>query len=88
MATMNLSLPDEMKAFVEAQAALEGHASAAEYVQALIREAQRQRAKQALEVKLREGIESGAATEMTTTDWDALERQVWERHRRSQTQHP
>ena len=81
MATMNLSLPDEMKAFIEGQAAFEGHASAAEYVQTLIRDAQKQRAKQDLEVNLREGIESGPATEMTSEDWEELERQVWERHR-------
>ncbi|WP_165067885.1 ribbon-helix-helix domain-containing protein [Paludisphaera rhizosphaerae] len=65
MTTMNLSLPDEMMAFIEAQAALGGHASAAEYVQALIREAQKRTAKQELEAKLREGMESGPATEMT-----------------------
>ncbi len=38
MTTMNISLPDEMKAFVEAQMAHEGYASASEYVRALIRE--------------------------------------------------
>ena len=40
MTTMNISVPDEMKAFVEAQMALEGYASASEYLRALIREAQ------------------------------------------------
>ena len=32
MTTMNISLPDEMKAFVEAQMATEGYASASEYL--------------------------------------------------------
>ncbi len=32
MTTMNISLPDEMKAFVEAQMAHEGYASASEYL--------------------------------------------------------
>lgn len=81
MATMNVSLTDELMAFVEAQAALRGHASAVEYVQALIREAQKRTAKQELEANLREGMESGPTTEMIPADWDELERQVWERRR-------
>ena len=55
MTTMNISIPDEMKMFVETQMAQEGYASASEYLRALIREAQRRRAKQDLEAKLLEG---------------------------------
>jgi antitoxin ParD1/3/4 len=72
MTTMNISLPDEMKSFVETQMAEEGYASASEYLRALIREAQKRRAKQALEAKLIEGLESGPATPMTREDWAAL----------------
>ena len=32
MTTMNISLPEEMKAFIEAQMAQEGYASASEYL--------------------------------------------------------
>jgi antitoxin ParD1/3/4 len=38
MTTMNISVPDEMKAFVEAQMAQERYASASEYLRALIRD--------------------------------------------------
>jgi antitoxin ParD1/3/4 len=72
MTTMNISLPDEMKAFVEDQMAQEGFASASEYLRALIRDAQRRRAKQALEAKFREALESGPATPMTREDWAVL----------------
>jgi antitoxin ParD1/3/4 len=72
MATMNISLPDEMKLFVEAQMAHEGYASASEYVRVLIREAQKRQAKRELESKFREALESGPATEMTPEDWVAL----------------
>lgn len=41
MATMNISLPEEMKAFIEAQMSREGYASASEYFRTLIREDQR-----------------------------------------------
>ena len=40
MTTMNISLPDEMKVFIEAQMATEGFASASEYLRTLIREAE------------------------------------------------
>ncbi len=83
MTTMNISVPEEMKAFVEAQMAQEGYASASEYLRALIREAQKRRARQDLEARLREAMESGPATPMTRDDWDELERNVWERHRRA-----
>ena len=72
MTTMNISVPDEMKAFVEAQMTEEGFASASEYLRALIREAQKRRAKRELEAKLHEGLESGPATPMTRKDWVAL----------------
>jgi antitoxin ParD1/3/4 len=79
MTTMNISVPDEMKAFVEAEMAQEGYASASEYLRALIRDAQRRRAKRELETKLREALESGPASPMTREDWDSIEREALER---------
>jgi antitoxin ParD1/3/4 len=73
MTSMNISLPDEMRAFVEAEMGQEGYASASEYMRALIREAQKRRAKQELEVKLREALLSGPASPMTREDWDSIE---------------
>ncbi len=77
MTTMNISLPDEMKSFVEAQMAEEGYASASEYLRALIRDAQKRRAKQELESKLLEGLQ-GPAVKMTRRDWDSIEREARE----------
>src|SRR5208337_146968 len=78
MTTMNISLPDEMKAFVEAEMAQEGYASASEYLRALIRDAQKRRAKRELEAKFREALESGPATPMTREDWVALRAEALE----------
>ncbi len=75
MTTMNISLPEEMKAFVETQMAQEGYASASEYLRGLIREAQIRRAKQELEAKLLEGMQ-GPAVEMTREDWDSIKREA------------
>jgi antitoxin ParD1/3/4 len=72
MTTMNISVPDEMKAFVEAQTVQEGYASASEYLRALIRDAQKRQARRELEAKLREALESGPATPMTRKDWVEL----------------
>jgi antitoxin ParD1/3/4 len=88
MTTMNISVPDEMKAFVEAQMSQEGYASASEYLRALIRDAQKRQAKQTLEAKFREALESGPATPMTPDDWQQLERNVWERQRQAQAAQP
>lgn len=83
MTTMNISLPDEMKAFIEARMAAEGYASASEYLRTLIRDAQKQLAKQALEAKLLDGLQ-GPAIEMTREDWDSIEREAQERLAREQ----
>ena len=77
MTTMNISLPEEMKAFIEAQMAQEGYASASEYLRFLIREAQRHQARQALDAKLLEGLQS-PASDMTDADWAALRQRIYE----------
>jgi antitoxin ParD1/3/4 len=79
MTTMNISVPDEMRAFVETEMAQEGYASASEYLLALIRDAQKRRAKRELEAKFREAFESGPATPMTREDWDSIEAESLER---------
>jgi len=78
--TMNISLPDEMKAFIEAQVSEEGYASASEYFRDLVQGAQKRKAKQELEAKLNEALMSGPATPMTRKDWETMERRVWEHH--------
>lgn len=78
MTTMNISLPEDMKAFIEAQMASEGYASASEYLRTLIRHAQKRQAKQALEAKLMEGLES-PASEMTDADWAGLRKEIYDR---------
>lgn len=79
MTTLSLSLPEDMKAFVEAQAAAEGHASASEYLQVVIRDLQKRKAKQELEAKLLEALASGPAELMTREDWESIEREALER---------
>ena len=77
MTTMNISLLEELKAFIEARMADDGFASASQYLRTLIREKQRRRAKRDFEAKLLEGLE-GPAVEMTCEDRESLRREAIE----------
>ena len=57
MTTMNISLPDDMKAFVDEQVRINGFATTSEYMRALIRE--RKDAIERLRALVIEGMESG-----------------------------
>ena len=60
MATMNISLPDAMKAFVEEQANGPDYAGASDYVRDLIRrDAERRKAFAEMRAFVQEGIDSG-----------------------------
>ena len=81
MATMNISLPDDMKAFIEAEAARQGFGTVSEYVRAVIRETQAKAAKRSqIDALLLEGFDSGPATPFTAEDWDSIHRTLAELH--------
>jgi antitoxin ParD1/3/4 len=81
MASINISLPDSMKTFLEEQAAKGGYGTTGEYLHALIREAQRREAKAKLEALLLEGLDSGPAIEITDEYWEQKRRAYDDRHR-------
>jgi antitoxin ParD1/3/4 len=63
MATMNVSLPDQMKTWVESQAKGGRYGNASDYVRDLIRRDQeRQERIVELQQLIREGLESGVST--------------------------
>ena len=65
MATLNISLPDVMRAFVDGQVAAGGYSTASEYVRELVRADQKRAAKERLDQLLIEGIESGLGIEIS-----------------------
>lgn len=69
MATMNISLPDELKQFVDEQVAEHAYGSSSEYLRELIR---RQRDVERLRVMLLEGANSGPATPMEPDFFDKM----------------
>jgi antitoxin ParD1/3/4 len=78
MQSMNISLPEPLKQFVELQIATGRYSSASEYVRELIREDEKLRTEKQLEALLRRGIES-AASEWTDEDVDHVKRAVRKR---------
>lgn len=56
--TMNISLPDSMRTFIEEQIADEGYGTASEYVRDLIRAEQKRREERKLEKLLLERLNS------------------------------
>jgi antitoxin ParD1/3/4 len=79
MATMNISLPDPLRVFVEEQVAAGGYSTLSEYFRELVRADQKRKAGERLESLLLEGLDSGPAKPLTKTDLDEVKRVVQER---------
>jgi len=71
MQSMNISLPDPLKKFVDGQIAQGRYSSVSEYVRELIRADEKRKAEEQLEAKLLEGL-SGVESELTPADWRAI----------------
>lgn len=74
MPTINISLNEGLKTFVEERISKDGYSTASEYFRELVREDQKRRAEARLEALLLEGLESGEPTPMTKKDWDAIKK--------------
>ena len=72
---MEISLPESLTAFVERQVASGKYTSVEQYLGALIEADQKQKAREHLEAMIREGLDSGPATEMTAQDWEHIRRE-------------
>lgn len=78
MSTMNISLPDSLKAFVDEQVAQRGYGTSSEYVRELIRkDAERLRVRSLL----LEGIASAPAAPADAAYFDALRKRLPRRAR-------
>lgn len=83
--TLNISLPESMKSFVEHEVSEGGYTSASEYVRELVRRAKREREEQEnLEKLILEGLGSGPATEVTPEYWKQLKGKLAARHAKRQ----
>ena len=84
MATMNISLPDAMKAWVEEQAKTGRYSNASDYVRDLIRrDEQHREAMSWLEAEIAKGFEGGAPAEIDREIYLASLRERASAHRKT-----
>lgn len=67
MATMNISLPDELKAFIDQQVAEQNFMTSSEYIRSLVRK-EHEAAK--LKAMILEGVESGPTIPLDETYYE------------------
>jgi len=75
MQSMNISLPEPLKEFVDHQVAEGRYSSASEYVRELIRADEKRKAEERLEALLLEGLNS-PETELRPEDWADIRKQA------------
>jgi len=79
MATMNISLTDPLKQFVDEEVSEGGYSSTSDYVRDLIRQRQRQKAEELLRRLIAEGLASGACAPVTSATFERMRRDLAER---------
>jgi len=75
-ATMNVSLPEPLKRFVDSQVKRGGYAGVSDYVRDLIRDHQQRVAGEQLRTLIAEGLASGAPVPADKKYWAAKRRQL------------
>lgn len=65
MATMTISLPEPMREFIETEVAAGDYGSASKLFREMVRDRQKRKAQERLEMLLLEGLESGEPIEVT-----------------------
>lgn len=84
MTSMNISLPESMKKFIETEVERGGYGTASEYVRELIRGAQERQAGRLAEL-LWEGLESSNLGPMSKKDWEHILEEARRRAKRSKS---
>ena len=79
MPTMNISLPENLKEFVESQVQSGDYSSVSEFMRTLLRREQKDRDREQLELRILEGLGSGNAVEVTPAMWNQLRQRLRER---------
>jgi antitoxin ParD1/3/4 len=76
MTTLNISLPESLKAFVQEQATQEGYGTVSEYLRAILGDLQKREAKKAaLDAQLLDGVRS-PTVRMTKNRWEKVEQKI------------
>ena len=76
MPTMNISLPENLKEFVDSQVQSGDYSSVSEFMRALVRREQKDREREQLELRILEGLSSGGAVEVSPEMWEQLRQRL------------
>ena len=79
MTSMNISVPEAMREWVEAQIEAGRYGNVSEYFRDLVRKDQDQKAEARLEALLLEGLNSGDATPITPEFWEKKRKKLVKR---------
>ena len=85
MTTLNISLPDSMRVFIDEQVKKKGYSTASEYIRHLIRTEQEREEQKRLETLLIEGLDSGEPIEITEEWWENKRADLIQRLRQKQS---
>jgi antitoxin ParD1/3/4 len=75
MQTMNISLPEPLKDFVDSQVAEGRYSSVSEYMRELIRADEKRKAEAEFEAKLLEGLRGGDSV-LSAAEWAAIRKEA------------
>jgi antitoxin ParD1/3/4 len=76
MTSLNISLPDSLREWIDAVVSRGGYGNASEYIRELVRQDQKRRDEGRLDKLLIEGLGSGEPTEVTPELWNELRKGV------------
>ena len=79
MTTLNISLPESMREFIDQQIDQGGYSTASEYIRHLILQDQEKAEKKQIEKLLLEGLSSGEPVEITDDWWEQKRTELMER---------
>lgn len=72
MTTLNISLPEQMRSFIENQVSKGRYSTASDYIRDLIRDDQKRKDQEKLELLLIEALEGGGSQEFTPEFFEGL----------------
>lgn len=72
MTTLNISLPEQMRSFIENQVSKGRYSTASDYIRDLIRDDQKRKDQEKLESLLIEALEGGGSQEFTPEFFEGL----------------
>ena len=70
--TMNVSLPPDLKRWLDAQVRSGGYGTSSEYIRDILRRARQRQQRRAIDDMLIEAVEEGANIEMDEKDWSYI----------------